>query len=193
MDYDETYTELNIILGDTANVTFTPEEKARALKKAWNDSYVSVPVTGNSLTFATGTRNYAMPTDFTTITEVGLSPTNTLDSAFVEWVDRGLWEVQGGSLVFKNNANGIIPSGYVLYLKGRKKLDWESDTLDDVKLQEYVLALATLNTLTMLGSKKANLFLKNDLSMAELIAWKRELRTDVQELRGKLATEYQGG
>lgn len=192
MDYDETYDELNITLGDDANATFTPEEKAQALKKAWNDSYVVDYVTDTSLTFVTGTRNYAKPSGFTVVTEIGLSPSNSLNSSFVSAIANDLWETQGSNIIFKNNANGVIPGGYVLYVKGKKKLNWATDTLDSPSLQEYVKALAGYNTLSLLGHKKANLFLKNDTSMAELIALKRELATDVSYLRGKLATAFEG-
>lgn len=52
MDYSDTYDELNITLGDNDDVTFTPEEKARALKKAWNDPYVVKVVWDSTLTEA---------------------------------------------------------------------------------------------------------------------------------------------
>lgn len=192
MTYADTLEELNITLGDTDNVTFTPEEKARALQKAWNDSYVVSYQTGNTLTFATGTRSYALPSGFTTLTEVGISPSNSLSSDFVQWIDSNFWEIQGSNIVFKNNANGVIPGGYTLYIKGKKKLDWNTDTLDTTALQEYVIALAGYNTLTLLSHKKANLFLKNDMTVAELVTLKRDLATDVKELRAKLAGQFEG-
>lgn len=191
MDYQASLDALNTTLEDTDDVTFTPERKARALQKAWNDSYVVDTVTDNSLTFATGTRNYVKPGGFSVVSEIGISPSNNLASDFVTWIDTNLWEIQGSNIVFKNNANSIIPSGYTLYIKGRKKLDWNTDTLDDTDLQEYVVALAAVNTLSALGYSKANLFLKNDTSMSEIIALRREMMQEVKELRAKLATQFE--
>ena len=52
MDFNTTLEELNITLGDTDNVTFTQEEKIRALRKAWNDPYVVDVVYDSSLVFS---------------------------------------------------------------------------------------------------------------------------------------------
>lgn len=192
MDFDATLDELNITLGDTDNVTFTPEEKQRVLTKAWNDSYVVQAETDSTLTFSVGTNTYAIPDGMTTVTQVGISPSNSLTTDFVDPIGSDLWEVQESSLVFKNAANRTIPDTYTLYLKGKKKLDPESDSIENADLQEYVIALAGYNTLTLLGHKKANLFLKNDTTVAELVTLKRELGADVSYLRGKLATEFEG-
>lgn len=192
MDYAQTYDEMNIVLGDTENITFTPEEKARALKKAWNDSYVVSYVTDSSLTFSNGVNSYATPTGFTVVTEIGISPGNSLASDFVSPIPGNIWETQGSNITFKNNANSILSSNYTLYLKGRYKYSWQTDTLPTPNLQEYVIALGAYNTLGLLGYKKANLFLKNDLTMAELIALKREMKQEVLELRGKLQRVFEG-
>lgn len=192
MDFQDTLDEMNITLGDTDNVTFTPEEKIRALTKAWKDSYVIVPVTDATLSFTRGTYQQTLPEGISSVTGISLSPANSLITDFPTTIDTNMFSVSGGSIQWRNQANGSVPNGYTLYLTGNYKLDPDTDTLDDAKLQEYVIALGAYNTLTLLGYKKVNLFLKNDTTIAELIALKRELRSEVAELRGSLARAYEG-
>ena len=61
MDFNTTLEELNIMLGDTDNVTCTQEEKIRALRKAWNDPYVVDVVYDSSLVFSRTTSDYTLP------------------------------------------------------------------------------------------------------------------------------------
>lgn len=190
MDFDETLEELNIILGDTGNVTFTPEEKQRALQKAWKDSYVVNIVWDNSLTFDTSTYQYTLPSGITTVKDIYLSVSNT-SSDFPEKISSDLWEVVEGAIQFKPKANSIIPDGHTLYLKGNYKIDYSTDSLPNAGLEEYVLALAGNNTIDLLKYKKANLFLKNDTSMSELISLGREFKQDVREARNRLQREYE--
>lgn len=190
MDFQETLDELNITLGDTENVTFTPEEKTRALRKAWNDSYVVDTVFDDTGSFTAGTYNYALPAGMTTISDVFISPSNSTSNAPTT-IDSNYYEVSGGNLRFRNDASVYTSSGYGYTVKGYKKLDPDSDTLDTPNLQEYVIALAGFNTLTALGFKKANLFLKNDTTMAELISLRRELEQEVIRLRGKLQRSFE--
>lgn len=189
MDFAVSLNELNITLGDSEDVTFTPEEKQRALTKAWNDSFLVEVIWDSTLHFSTQTFQYSVPSSLTTVKDVYISRSNSsVDPP--DKVAGNLWEVVGGTLQFKNNATYYIPDGYTLYLKGNYKVTTD-DTITDVDLKEYVVALAGVNTLTALGYKKANLFLKNDLTMAELITLRRELKQEVIELRAKLARSFE--
>lgn len=190
MTFEETKEQLNITLGDSDNVTFTPEEKIRALRKAWNDSYVVKPVWDSTLTFDASTYQYAIPTSMDTVKGIYLSNSNSSD-VFPDPIDAGLWEVVDGKIQFNSLAGRSIPQGYTLYIKGGKKYDYATDTLPTVSLQEYVIALAGYNTLMLLGYKKANLFLKNDTSMGELITLKRDLKQDISEARAKLQRSFE--
>jgi len=191
MDFDTALDELNTILGDATNTTFSAEEKERALTKAWNDPYVVVPVwDDSSLTYSTGNYQYALPDGLTALADIYLSLRGA-SQPMPEPISNDLWEVVAGNIQFSLAADYIIPNGYRLYLRGRYKLDPETDTLDTVNLQEYVLALAGMNTLTLLAHKKANLFIKNDTTMGELIGLRRELMTDVKEARTRLLKEYE--
>ena len=190
MTYAQSLTTLNTILGDTGDVTFTPEEKQRAMTRAWKDPYVVSTVWDSSLTFTDTDYNYTLPATLTTLKDIYLSTSNST-SDFPEPISSDLWEVVGGIIQFLPQANAIIPTNYTLYLKGNYKLT-TANTIDNAGLEEYVLSLAGVNTLTLLGFKKANLFLKNDLTMGELIALKRDLQQDVREGRLRLAKEYEG-
>jgi hypothetical protein len=188
MDYQDTLDELNTTLNDNDNVTFTPEQKARALKKAWNDSFVVETVYDTTTTWANATWSYAVPIAMTTVKDI-LMPRSTLDAP--EGVTSDAYEVSGGSIHFNPMAQRIFTVGDRLTIKGNKKLSWENDTLDTPALQEYVIALAGYNTLTLLSFQKANLFIKNDTSMSELIALRRELFNEVREYRSRLEKSYE--
>jgi len=191
MDYQNTYDQMNITLDDTEDVTFSPERKARSMQKAWKDAYVVKKVWDETLTFTQGVFSYAIPVSMTTVTDISLSPSNSNSDA-PTYISQDLWEVVDGNIRFKNRANSIIPTGYTLYLQGNYKYDYTADTLPTDALQEYVIALGAYNTLTMLTYSKVNLFLKNDTTLSELIALKRELKQEVLELRGKLQRSFEG-
>lgn len=190
MDFQDTLDEMNITLGDSDDVTFTPEEKIRALRKAWNDQWVTNEVWDTSLSFNSSTYQYAKPATLDTVTGIYIRPTGGTDSEPAD-IGSNLWNVVGSNIQFKSGANNIIPQGFGLFVKGRKNLEYATDTITNTTTQEYVIALGAYNTVSALMYKKANLFLKNDTTMAELIAMKRELATDVARLRGQLQTEFQ--
>lgn len=161
------------------------------MTRAFNDAYVVVTIwDSTSLVYAQGTYQYPLPVTITAIQDIYLSA-NGSTQPMPDPISSDLWEFVAGNIQFGQRADYIIPSGYVLYLKGRYKLDPTSDTLDTVNLQEYVLSLAGFNTLTLLAHKKANLFIKNDTTMGELIGLRRELLADVKEARTRLAKEYE--
>lgn len=188
MDFDETLAQMNITLGDTDNVTFTPEEKQRALQKAWNDTSVVETKWDSSLTFDSSTYQYALPSGVDNILDIYIKSDNSIDEP--EKISQNNWEVVDGNIQFKNAANNYIPDGYTLYLKYNKKLDYNADTLDSTTLQEYVIALGSWNTLGLLGYKKANLFLKNDVTMNEMVTLRRELERELNKLRAALPRAF---
>jgi len=189
MTYAQSLVELNIILGDTSNVTFTIEEKGRALTKAWKDQYVVRTVWDSTLTMTSTDFNYTVPASMTTVKDIYISTSDSTQD-FPEPISSDLWEVVDGVIQFLPKANVIIPTGYTLYIKGNYKLT-VSDTITSPNLEEYVLDVAGVNTLKLLGFKKANLFLKNDVTLGELIALKRELEQDVRQGRLRLQKEYE--
>ncbi len=189
MDLTSALTTLNTILGDTGDVTFTSTEKTRALTKAWNDSYVFADMWDTSLVYTQGVYKYAAPATLTALRDIYISPSGSTQP-FPEPISSDLWELLAGNIQFSQRADRTIPNGYTLYLKGKYKLT-TTDTIDDSMMQEYVLSLAGYNTLAMLGQKKANLFVKNDTTMGELIVLRRELLTEVKEMRARLPKAYE--
>lgn len=191
MDINAALTELDTILGDASNTTFSVTEKTRAMTKAFNDPYVVTTVwDDSSLVYTQGVYQYALPETLTTLQDIYISPNGSTQPT-PEPISSDLWELVAGNIQFNQRADYTIPSGYQLYLKGHYKLDPTSDTLDTVNIQEYVLSLAGFNTLTLLAHKKANLFIKNDTTMSELIGLRRELLADVKDARTRLQKDYE--
>jgi hypothetical protein len=188
MNFDDSKDELNTILGDSGNVTFSPEEKQRALTKAWRDPYVVRPVWDSSLTFTTTTYEYARPSGISVVMDIYLTPSTAENP---EPIASDLWEVTGSTIRFNQTARNIIPNSTTLYVRGRYKLDPDTDTITESNLKEYVLSVAGYETLTLLGHKKANLFLKNDTTMGELVTLRRELKQDVADMRRSLPKYYE--
>jgi len=189
VNFDQTLAQVNITLSDTNNVTFSPEEKTRATQKAWNDSSVVEEYWDSSLTFDRTISDYTKPSGVDNILDIYIYPDNT-NITNPQKIAQDLWEDFGGYIRFKNYAAQYIEDGYSLYIKSWKKLDYDADSITGKNLQEYVIALASWETLGMLGYKKANLFLKNDTSMGELVTLRRELQREVVRLRSSLPRAF---
>lgn len=187
--FADALTTLDTILGDSGDVTFTSGEKTRALTKAWRDSHVINEVWDTSLTYTQGTYQYSLPATLSSIRDIYISPTGS-SNPFPEPIDNDLWELYNGKIQFNQLADAIIPSTYTLYIKGNYKL-LTTDDITDENMQEYVLAIAGVETLKLLAHKKANLFTKNDVTMSELIGLKRELQQDVIDLRRRLRKSWE--
>lgn len=185
MDYNALYDELNIILGDNDDFTFTPEEKQRALTQAINDRYVVKTATG-SFTYSTTSRAYALPSGVTTVRNLQYSTT-------ADWprtLPGDAYEVIDGTIYMDYDYRYDIPDGATITVIGNAKLD-DTDTISATNLQEYILTLAHYNTLSLLGTKKTNRFIKNDTNMSEIIALRRELQQNILQQRQSLARNYE--
>lgn len=189
MDFTTALSTLDTILGDSSDTTFTSAEKTRALTKAWNDPYITTDGWDSSLSYTQGTYQYTLPATLSMVQDIYLSPTGNTQP-MPEPISSDLWELVNGNIQFNQRADLTIPSTYTLYLKGRLRIS-TSNSITDPTMQEYVLALAGYNTLALLTHKKANLFVKNDTTMGELIALRRELFADVQTLRAQLPKAFE--
>lgn len=189
MDYDDTYAELNIQLGDSTDITFTPEEKQRSLQRAWNDSYVVSTVWDSSLVFDSSTFSYPVPTTMTTVKDIYIIRGSV---QFPDPIDSDLYEVVDGNIQFRRDILSYLDDGDTIYVKGNYKINYTNDTLVTTNMQEYVLATAGYYTVTTLKYKKANLFLKNDITMSELLGLGQDLDRDRTKLRAMLLREFEG-
>lgn len=189
MDFATLKTELNIRLGDTDNFTFTIEEKTSNLTEAFNDSDVVKIVWNDTLTYAQNTFQYAKPSGVDKVLDIYIKRSSSSNDE-PEKIASDLWEVVDSNIHFKHLAHATIPEGATLYIKGYTKYTI-SDTVTETNLQEFILNLAQLKCLKMLGIKKALRFLKNDTSMAEVVAIKRELEREVQMYRQRLPREFE--
>ena len=180
-------TELNVRVGDTDNFTFTSDEKTSALTEAFNDDYAITDKWDTSVTFVTGTYQYAKPSGVDVVLDIYIKTDNSQE--YPTKIDSSLWEVVGSNIQFKPGAD-VIPNGYTLYLKAKTKYD-TADTIAETNLQEYILTLAQLRLYKIMLNKKSMRFLKNDTSVNEIVTIKRELEQDVNNYRRRLPKSYQ--
>jgi hypothetical protein len=182
MIYADTYINLNIDLADTDNFTFTQEEKERALDAAWNDPYNTSLVWDETTTYDNTVYTYAVPAGIDYIKGYFYKQTS---SDFPVPIDSNAFERAGDTLYLNNDFRFLIPHGSTLVFKGAKQLT-TADSLADDRV-EYVLKLARYNTLSLLGGKKANRFLQNDTSMADIMAMRQTLERDIASMRRRFA------
>lgn len=183
MDFDQLKTELNIRLGDADNFAFTDDEKTSVLTEAINDGDVVQDTWNNYIVYDSTQFQYPVPNDVSAIYDLYVNPTN--DASRLEKVDPNLWERVGDNIHFKNGAGDYLTSGDTVYIRGAIKLSAD-DTITELRVREFVLKLAHLKCMSMYGTKKAFKFVKNDTSVAEVVALKRELERDVQAARAAL-------
>lgn len=192
MTFSQSLTQLNILLSNTAGFTFNSDETNQLLTDAWNDKYAVNPlVWDTSLTFSvtpSPTYQYAIPATLTTVSGIYIERST---SDLPERIDDSLWEVVGSNIQFNDKALQVIPDTYTLFLKGRYKVT-TADTITDIGLQQYIVDLAAYNALRYLLLKKTMQFLRNDTSVSEIIATRRELYTDVVRWRQQLNSEFIG-
>lgn len=187
--FTDTKNQLNILLSNTTGFMFNDSEVTQFLTDAWNDKYAINPeVWDESLTFDghTPTFTYAIPSTLTTIDDIYITRTST---DFPVVVDNKLWEIVGSNIKFFDGTLQCIPDGYTLRLKGRYKVT-TSDTITDTGLEQYLVALAGYNALRYLLMKKLVQFLKNDSSVAEIVATRRELYTDMLNWRKQIGSRF---
>lgn len=156
---------LNIWLDDADNFAFEDAVKAEGYASVVNnDPLVYKIVNDTSLTSAANTSTYTPATTYDSILQVSI---NINGDGYPLPIDRSGWEYIDGNLIFNYNYKGLI-GGKTLYLKAKKLLDADTDSIPD-NLQNYVLHRACANLLSTLASRKTGRFLRNDTTMAEVI------------------------
>ena len=187
--FADTKNQLNILLSNTTGFTFNDSEVTQILTDGWNDEYSVNPlVWDSSLTFSVSQFQYPIPATLTAVNEIYVyrSQDDNPDP-----IDASLWEVVNNNLQFTDKAIQIIPDGYPLYLKGRYKVQ-VTDTITDPSLIQYIIALAGYNALRYLLLKRTMMFLKNDTTIAEIIATRRELYADTIRWRQQIGQDFRG-
>lgn len=170
-------TRLNTKLSDSTDKTFTSSEKTEFLTSAYNDAEVFIIDRDTSLTTVSGQRNYTSP--FAETTDIFLDS----DTDGVGYrVDRSTYDVINGIIYFQNVRT--LPSSKTLIIFGKNKLD-TTDSLPDF-LQDYVLTLAQIEAYEFMKNKYSTRFLKNDVSMGELITSLGQLEQKAAQLRKNL-------
>lgn len=186
MPFQDFINQLNLMLGDSSNFALTSDQKNQAMTQAFNDKWAVTPVWDNSLTFSISQYKYPLPATVTTVSDVYLERDV---SQFPEWIGRDLWEVINGNLQFNNVAHWTIPDTYPLWLKGYYKIQ-TTDTVNDTSLQNYILAVAGWICLRNLTYTKINSFLRNDTTVSELLATRKEMLNDIMLWRQQIGTDF---
>lgn len=172
-------TRLNTKLSDSLDKTFTSSEKDEFLVSAYNDANVFIIDRDTSIT-TTSDRFYTLPTGFTEPTDVFLDLTsNNIGTR----LDRSTYDIINGVIYFQNVRT--LPVGVTVILFGKTKLD-TTDNLPDF-LQDYVLTLAQIEAYEFMKNKYATRFLKNDVSMGELVTSLNQLEQKAASLRKNLS------
>jgi hypothetical protein len=186
MTYTEALSELDILLGDTDNFTFTVEEKQRAMQEAWRDRFVVTKVSDATNTYSNLTRSYTI-TGLSTVREVRYNITNQ----WPETLPSDSYELVGTTtLNIEKDYRYVIPEGATLTVNGNYK-PTTTDDITNEQMIEYVLVVAHYSTLKLLGAKKTNRFIKNDTNMNEIIALRNTLALDIKNLRQGLEQSYE--
>jgi len=177
--YAQLLTRLNTLLSDSTDKTFTSTEKGEFLTNAFNDPSVYSVQRDVSLTTVANQYNYTVPTGYSDITDIFID----IDADGIGTkVARNTYDIINGVIYFSNIRT--LPASKTIILFGKKKLT-TSDNIPDM-LQEYVLVLAQIEAYRFMKNKYATRFLKNDVSMSELIASLTDLERKAESLRKNL-------
>lgn len=179
MDFATGLTTLDTRLDDGDNFTFSVDEKTQALTQAWNDPYVVEETYDSSLTYDNTVQQYTLPTGMRDVISIAQDPNN---DSFQSTIPAEGFNVIAGKIHIEPNYRTYLTNGDTFYIWGWKKLT-TSDSATDALLQEYILKLAQYNVLSLLINKAVNRFLKNDVSVSELLNVASRLERDIDDYR----------
>jgi hypothetical protein len=174
-------TKLSTRLNDSSDRTFSSSEKTEMLTSAIQNEHVYDIIRDDSNTTTANTASYDISgTGITDLTDVQV---DVLGDGFGHPIDRDGYEVMGDTLYFDPAKKGI-PADKTLILIGKQKLT-ESDQIPEF-LQEYVLTLATVEAYRLLAATYTTRFLKNDVTLAEILRNIQDLENKAAQLRTNL-------
>lgn len=158
-------TRFNKRMRDTEDRTFTSSEKDEFYASALDDPYCTKLSRDDSLTVVANQSVYTMPTGFVgNLTDIGYDVNNY---GYTHYLDRQAFEVVDDQLIFHYSYQNL-PAGKTLYLIGQKKLA-TSDNVPEY-LVPYIIELMSIEAFETLKSGLTTRFLKNDITMSEIIA-----------------------
>ena len=169
---------------DSEDTTFTSSEKDEFYAAALDDPYCTKLSRDTSLTITANQAVYTLPTGFVgNLTDIGY---DVNDYGYTHYLDRQAFEVIDGNLIFHYSYRQL-PGGKTLHLIGEKKLG----TTDDVPeyLVPYVLELMTIEAFEFLKSNLTTRFLRNDITMGEIVTAIGTHERRAEKLRGNLANK----
>jgi hypothetical protein len=187
MEFSDFLNALNLMLGDTNNFALSVDEKTANLEAAYNDQYAITEVwDSSSVVFSVSSYQYPVPTTMTVVWEIYLERDSDLNP---EPIATELWEQIAGQIQFTPRSQWRIPDQSQLFIKGGYKVTI-NDTVSDVGLQNYILAVACWNCLRNLAFTKLLSFLRNDSTIPDILNLKKDARADMQEYRNQLQTRF---
>lgn len=166
LTFTNAQTELSTLTTQTGNFTFDSDELTQALTEAWNDNYVVNQVWDSSISFQTGTWQYALPSTVTVVRDLYYQRST---DDYPERLSPELYEIVNGNIQFLEYTQNWLDDTYTIYIKGAYKLT-TSDSLSTYAQVNYVINLAAELLLNRLLLKKTFVFLTNDTTVAEIVA-----------------------
>lgn len=172
-------TRLNIQLRDADNRTFTAAEKTEVLDIAVNDPYVFIIARDDSTTTVADQARYTRPGNITKISHINLLQTD----GYEDTIDNQSWEEVGDEFIFDRTMQGL-PASKTLVVYGKQKLT-DVDLYPEM-LQDYILIIARIHCFELLKTSLATRFLKNDITMSDLIQTINSLKQEAARLQRTL-------
>lgn len=181
LSFSQMKTRGKVKLRDTTNVTLTDSEHTENLKSALYDPYVYIIDRDDNTTTVANQANYDVPDGMTEVTDIMI---DLYDNGYPVRVERQGYDVINGVIYF-DLRHQSIPDGKTMIIIGKAKLD-ENSLIPDF-LQEYVFQLYMIETFEMIKTSLTTRFVKNDITMSEIIASINTHKSRAAELRSQLS------
>lgn len=168
-------TKLNTRLRDGGNTTWSAAEKNEILSQAINDPYVYIVDRDDTTTTTANTATY--PSPFQEIYDMYI---DINDDTFPMHIPRSNYDIVNGN-IYMDRSMRSLATGHSLIIYGKKKLT-DSDLYPDI-VQDYILEMAMVGAFEMLKTSLTSRFVKNDITMAEVIQSINTHRQEAARLR----------
>lgn len=186
--FADALTQVNTLVNDPDNFTFTVAQKTAALTTAWLDPWAVNHVWDSTTTFVDGTWSYPVPTTISVVQDIYITRSS---ADFPEPLDTTLYEIVAGNIQFNPHARTVLSGGYTLYVKGTYKIG-TTDNLVGYAKQSYVINVAAQVLLRQISFMKVLRFLRNDTSLADIANLRHQVDIDVATFRQALARSFEG-